>query len=167
MPESRLTFSQLLGPKTNWILEVGSYHGLSTRLMLEAAPHASVVCVDTWQDQPRFGHFHQFETFIASCWQYRHRIVALKGDSRVLLPQLVEARFRPDLVYVDGDHEMPVVAEDVFNALRFPGARVIGDDYDFREFPAVVGAVHAVALRQEPAREVRNNGRCWDLGVNP
>jgi hypothetical protein len=163
-PENQRGLQGLLTPGTLSILEVGSFHGLSARFMLDHAPNASIVCVDTWAGEVLPEVFADLEIFRASCWEYRDRISFVKADSREALPLLLDQGLRPDLVYIDGGHSYDVVEADLINALQFPGALVCGDDYA-PEWHEVVTAVNNVAIAR--GRRLVATGRFFFLGRNP
>lgn len=152
------------------ILEIGVFLGGSLRQWLAASPDTVAVAVDPWPDlkripgNPRFVERHPIgrrhaeqlfrpgglhDTFLASMWDLRDRVVPVRGTGLELLPTLRELGLRPDLIYVDADKkgaELPRCLE------LFPDALVGGDDWiwqDGRIFPI-----------REPARELaRRQGR--------
>lgn len=159
-PENRRTLAAIL-PDARWVLEVGSFCGLSARHILDTHTKASIVCVDLWdRGFPYFPHGHPpIETFAASCWAYRDRIYPVREDSATALPRLLRSGFRPDFVYIDGGHEYVEAAFDIHHALRF-GVPVVGDDFA-PDWPGVVEAVLQCA--RDHRAHIAIDGRCWVL----
>ena len=65
-----------------------------------------------------------------------------------------------DLIYIDGDHEFGPALEDIRNALRFPDAVILGDDFA-PDLPGVRAAVLQAAW--ESLEMLRVVGRCWRM----
>ena len=129
-----------LTSEKNLVLELGAWLGLSTRYILEQAPHVSVISVDHWNGSPEHVHDpkysrllpHLFETFQANCWAYRERLLALRKETIQGIQTVADAGLQPDLVYLDADHSYEAVLNDL-QAIRaaFPKATIVGDDWDW------------------------------------
>ena len=138
---SEVMLSRSLSGKTKLVVELGSWLGLSTRYIADAAPRATVISVDHWEGseehktQERYRNLllHLFETFQARCWNYRDRIVPLRMDSLSGLRRVAEAGLEPDFIYVDAQHTYEAVSAEL-KLIRdlFPHSLVGGDDYDWQ-----------------------------------
>ena len=164
---TREMLQSVLGNPCRLVVEVGSFLGLSTRFIADTAPTAAVVAIDHWAGSPE----HQtnpdvapllpmlFETFTVNCWSYRDRMIALRMDSVSGLQEVARRGLHPDVVYIDGDHSFAAVVQDVETTLDlFPGAVVVGDDWDWE---GVRRGVRLVADRRRRSVEVR--GVAWRL----
>lgn len=167
------------------VLEIGVFLGGSARQWLDASGELVVVAVDPWRDLRRgarpksfverhplgqrygkqlFAPDGLYDSFIASLWDYRHRVVPARGVGIDILPQLHAVGLQPDLIYVDADKkgdELPMCAE------LFPKALIGGDDWiwqDGRTFP-IRGPVRATALRQQ--RVLKHVDQTWLIDDRP
>ncbi len=117
------------------ILEIGTLDGETTRLLAQIFPSALITTVDLPHQDPRFIELYarrdptQRQAFIE---RQRENTAAstielLLTDS-FQLPARVEPGF--DLIWVDGDHNYPVVAWDISNAFHLcaPGGWILCDD---------------------------------------
>lgn len=126
------------------IVEIGAEFGGSTRTWLRSLQRCCVVSVDPWPDDYPTKHWpkiteavdrgtsiqHLFMTF---CWEYRDRLVAMRGTSPGALMELRDLGLEPTLVYIDGDHRYEAVMRDLIVAdTLFPEAILCGDDWSFR-----------------------------------
>jgi len=123
---------------TGIIVELGSWLGMSTRLMLEAAPNAAVISIDHWQgsiehkDNPKIMEKLPtlYETFLVNCWEYRERLIPIRSSSNDGLKVVYDSGIRPDLILIDADHTYEGVLFDlVLSDLLFPTSLLVGDDY--------------------------------------
>jgi len=143
-PCNQRLLERFLGPQTELIVELGSWLGLSSRFMLHAAPHATVICIDHWQGSPEHrrpeaGDVRDklprlYETFLRNMWPWRRRVVPLRANTVDGLREVAELGLHPDLVYVDAGHDY----QDVFHDVRatrdlFPRAQIVGDDWIYFE----------------------------------
>lgn len=131
-------------------VELGSWLGLCSSLLLEADPELTLFCVDTWDEALLLGPQHvQYaadagaldilrsgvslhDTFLRNMWRFRRRCFPLRMRSLDGLAAIHALGVQVDLVYVDADHaEASVLAE--LRALRrlFPTATVCGDDWQW------------------------------------
>jgi hypothetical protein len=158
------------------ILEVGTFLGLSTRTWLKAAPQATVICVDPWyeylhndagiRDWPELLGKNLYHLFLSSCWDYRDRIIPLRGTSPSALQVVADLGVRPDFVYIDGEHDYESAKTDIETCHRlFPQAVLTGDDWTWDEHThpprAVREAVEDFAAEKGWRVEARDN--TWAL----
>ena len=172
-----------LSEDTEVVVELGAWLGKSTRHILERAPRATVVSVDTW-DTVQLAKWARerhpellpvievvAETFMVNLWEQRGRVVPVRMDSRDALRAVSETGVVPDLVYVDASHRYRETLDELrLIASLFPAAQVVGDDWlweydprspERRDFP-VQRAVRAF-LAGEPLRTVATDRNGWRL----
>ncbi len=125
---------RFLGPETRLIVELGSWLGKSARFMLEAAPQATVLCVDHWLGSPECQRPQLYETFLRNLWPWRDRVTAMRVGTIEGLHQIHGLGLTPQLIYVDAAHDYENVLADVTTSLDlFPAARIVGDDWLYYE----------------------------------
>lgn len=159
------------------IVEVGSLLGGSARFFAEQFPAARLICIDPWFDvddvsdrpflahNPELSEFVTTETdgiyriFLASNWDLRDRVTALRGYSPDMLAPVHAAGVNPDVVYIDGSHVYEDVLADVITARTlFPDAVLCGDDWNW---PGVQHAVNYMAANR--GDHVATAGNTWVL----
>jgi len=124
--------AELAGPCKR-IIELGSYHGRSTRAMLDSSA-AHIWCVDSWNLPPvkpggREVGDKDVQMFLDNIQDKRHRVTVLRmltSDAVGLLP---EGCF--DLVFIDADHSYQAVKFDILHyapLLKYGGV-LCGHDY--------------------------------------
>ena len=129
------------------ILEIGTLLGASTRFFADARPHATVICIDPWNDvknrpllrhQPELAPYLNdrrdglYNVFLSSTWDYRERVIPLRGYSPERIRDVYDAGLKPDFVYVDGSHEYEDVLVDFTTChLLFENAVLSGDDWNW------------------------------------
>jgi Methyltransferase domain len=165
-PENREILGDHLVSGTASVIELGSWLGLSTRWIAERlSPGAKVIAVDHWlgsaehwaQDSYRPMLASLYDTFVASCWQHRERIVPVRMSSADGLRAVRLYDVEVQVVYIDASHEYEDVRRDFSLSLDlFPEASVIGDDWDWT---GVKQAVESVA--HERRLRVHARGNCW------
>jgi hypothetical protein len=121
------------------IVDLGADTGRSTRFLADHAPGSIVVAIDQWGKFGESPHDsasdpaadHAFDTFLSECWLYRDRLIPLQSEATEGMRELATAGQRPIVICVGSDH-----AEDSLRAVLstaidlFPGARVVGSDWD-------------------------------------
>ena len=151
-------------PKCRVILELGVYHGESTRWFCDNSG-AMVIAVDHFQGSPHMKHDAGlrgelgliWETFCAASWDYRDRIIPMRMDTVEAMHRIYGQLVDPDLIYLDASHETEPTRRELTTILNlFPGAKVYGDDYNWT---TVKAAVDAVATERD--LDLWNNGRVW------
>jgi predicted O-methyltransferase YrrM len=130
------------------IMEIGSYYGRSTRVMLDNS-QAIITCVDPMtglyfdKDDKRVSYIKAdaLEQFLTNTADFRHRVVLFR-----CLSQSLVFTDKPsfDFVFVDGDHRYLSVMHDIKLAewLVKSGGIIAGHDYDRDDWPGVTKAVH-------------------------
>lgn len=136
--------------KPTKILEIGSFEGLSTSMMLSKAAEfapVSLYAVDSWEggfehkDNYLIPSFSEIERRFDSNMQeiigknHNHQINLhkYKGLSHEVLSLLILEKNRFDFIYVDGSHEAADVLIDAvlsFKLLRLNGV-IVFDDYEW------------------------------------
>jgi len=138
-----------LDENTHIVLELGSWLGQSTRLILKTAPNATVICVDHWlgsaeHHDPARGVLHKlpklYETFLVNQWPWRDRVIP--GRMTTILGMNAIAKFHsiePDLVFIDASHDFEAVLADLGTAHElFPKTRLYGNDWGWSSVRAAV-----------------------------
>lgn len=147
--------------RPRFIVEVGTWLGGSAVHMghlLRAAGlgEGCILCVDTWlgssehflQDQERRqlkianGRATFYDDFMRNVVDHglQDIIVPFSITSIAAAEVLRERNFRPDLIYLDGDHTPRGVRADLelyWDILR-PGGVLLGDDFDWQEVHTTV-----------------------------
>jgi hypothetical protein len=167
MPGTKKALQAALSANTRVVVELGSWLGLSTRFIADHAPNAVVIAVDHWKGSPE----HQaredlqpllaqlYETFLASCWEYRDRIIPIRALTVEGMREIARYNVRPDVVYIDADHSYEAVKADLEEAVGlFPGSKIVGDDWDW---PGVRQSVTTVCAERGLA--VQSVGNSWQL----
>jgi predicted O-methyltransferase YrrM len=166
-PATRDLLANAVPADSRLIVEVGSWTGRSTRYLADLAPRASIVAIDHWEgsveheQDPELAEFlpRLFDTFLSESWEYRNRIIPLRARSVEGLRRVAAAGLSPDLVFIDADHQYDSVAADLRTSLDlFPGAAVVGDDWDWS---SVRSAVETVTRDRNLAVEV--TGNAWKI----
>ena len=106
-------------PEFKKILEIGTHSGTGTVLLSILFPHALVETIDLPDEPSAFGSsYGHDEAFIKkrnSLLSSRHNIIFNQIDS-VALTFANTSTY--DFIWVDGDHEYPLVTVDIANCLR-------------------------------------------------
>lgn len=128
--ESELAWLAELASQTSAtnILEVGSYVGKSALVQLLAAPLASIVSLDTWDDE---GSFEEYQ-FNLRKQDEAGRVRVIPGPSdKGLEKLLMEGSFFFDYAFIDAGHLYVDVLSDIRGAQRVlrAGAIICGHDY--------------------------------------
>lgn len=136
------------------IVEVGSFMGRSTRALADNTP-GLVFALDNWQgpwemDLPMEIRRDLFDTFKTNLADHiaAGKVIAIKGD-HALAPRGIQ----PDMVFIDGDHNMGSVVRDLtfWRQEITPGGLLCGDDYDF---PSVSEALRMVLGKVEVTENI-------------
>jgi hypothetical protein len=165
--ENRRTLASALTNDTTVVVEVGTWLGLSARYMCDLAPSATLYAVDHWLGSPEHIGVPEWECFlptlwdqfVADCWDYRDRIVPVRGESLDGLQLLHGMGVEPDLIYLDGGHGYEQVRSDIEAiTLLFPGVALIGDDWGWE-------GVRTAAVEHFGRDRIVVDGNCWCVNV--
>ena len=128
-------------PSKAFVVELGTWRGLSARRMLSQMGAERIVCIDHWRGSSEHttGCYatraadllpHLYEAFLSDSWEWRDQIVPLRMDTLDGLHTVYEYGLVPDLIYVDAGHEFrPVFNDIVVASTLFPDAVIVGDDW--------------------------------------
>ncbi len=151
-------------------VEVGTDRGIFARDFLELWHGEMLVCVDHWQaynemERNREGDFAMAVAVLAP---YARRCRILRARSPDVIPTL--APWRPNFVYIDGDHSREGVERDIhawWDALDTPGV-LAGHDWGTNEHPGVTEAVKAFAIKHKLlVRITRDAPASWWVAKEP
>jgi len=142
------------------VVEIGTWLGLSARWFCEEFPNCKMICIDHWLGSGEHKITHPdklptlWETFVATNWEYRNRMIPMKADSLDALRQLHACKIIPDILYIDGEHTAERVFSELSTAVKlFPAAFIMGHDFDK---PAV-----AEGIKKTGVDIVRTGRRVW------
>jgi hypothetical protein len=159
-----------LSAATRVVIELGSWLGLSTRYIASRAPDAIIIAIDHWKGSPE----HQtdpkwsvdlprlYETFLALNWEQRDRVIPIRRTTVEGLRIVAEYGIQPDVIYFDAEHSYAAVSAEIALCRElFPGAILIGDDYDW---PGVAPAVIEASQRYKLGLQtLGSRWRAWKL----
>lgn len=140
------------------VVEIGSWLGRSAIALAEACPNAEIICIDTWlgaaemwtnhADKERYEALGLVHGYPSIYYRFLANVVRAGRQSQITpmpMPASIGLRLlgkwsvRPDLIYIDGDHAVESVTEDIQNSLRLNPRVLAGDDLGF--WPGVTSAV--------------------------
>lgn len=113
------------------IMEIGFNSGFSALLMLFSNENIHLTCVDIAE------HPYALECMKIMKSDFPDRIEFHIGDSREILPKLIQNNKHYDLIHIDGNHLTDIAEIDIINSycLSNEGGIIIMDDYDCRQHP--------------------------------
>jgi hypothetical protein len=86
-------------------------------------------------------------------------MIPLRADTVEGMRWIADAGLRPDLIFIDADHQYDSVVADLTTALDlFPGTPIVGDDWDWASVRSAVEAV--TGQRNLP---VEATGSAWRI----
>jgi len=123
------------------MLEIGSFEGLSSRWFIDNllfANQSKIYCVDTWNgSREHMGGDYDldslYERFMHNMSDYIEsgKCIPIRGDSKKVLPNLINDGMQFDLIFVDGSHvSSDVIIDGILSYLLLkPGGIIVFDDY--------------------------------------
>lgn len=124
------------------VLEIGSFHGLSTICMAQTARHVDAVDPFDARDCLKLPR-DTYADFLANIVRYgvNERISVHRGTSADILPRMIHGGY--DLAFIDGAHDDASVWRDALLArpLLRPGGKLAFHDYLSARDPGVTTAV--------------------------
>ncbi len=165
------------------MLEVGVAFGSSARRWLAQSPQLTLICLDAW-DNPEWPDFMvacgELEladklkesdgaerVFQTNLWEFRDRVIAIRGYAPHALKILVDNGVRPEIIYVDADKD----AKTLFGvAEMFPNSVFCGDDWSWSDpatpnFYPIRAGVKALAKKRNAHLVVRK--ATWVISDEP
>lgn len=140
MSELELTWLAEQAQTHRAIVEIGSYLGRSTRALGDHT-EGMVLAIDDWKG-PRHNHDCDKDQLLKRFYRNLKDLIEV-GKVRYLVADHGEAKapFRPDFVFVDGDHDYESVKRDIltWSERLLPGGLLAG--HDFPGWPGVKQAV--------------------------
>ena len=153
-------------PEIRIILETGFHIGLSAAVFMDTRSDIRVISFDIfWFDYTR-----RAKLLLDIAYPGRNLLIA--GNSITSLPTWFStagtAASKPDFVFIDGGHERPVPAIDLYHILREvpAGTWIMIDDYcETHGSQGVMEAVNGCAAREEIVDIIlyKDNDRGWVL----
>jgi hypothetical protein len=139
----RLVISRIPTDRPFVVLEIGAFLGGSVRQWLAHSPNVRVVAIDPWEDEKWWGSYAEkhgrfdlaeqlrrpdgpYQTFLSTNWEYRSRLIPVRGRSPDVLTDLRDAGWLPDLVYFDSGKAGGDI--EIVHSL-WPRAILTGDDW--------------------------------------
>lgn len=130
----RPTMERFVATESKFILEIGSFEGLSARFFCERCPEVLLTCVDHFkggEDQQGLELVGLKERFLKNIDEYRTRIWLVEEDSWAAWHRMHTDFY--DVIFVDGSHIAGDVLNDLCQAYRCakPGGLILADDYSW------------------------------------
>lgn len=154
-----------IGTRTECVVELGSWLGMSTRWLLQnTMPHCHVIAIDHWkgslenQSDPIVSTI--YERFLNNCMAYKDRLTPLRMDTVTGLELLKERGLKPDLFFVDAGHDYESAKRDITTCLEF-GCPIVGDDFNPVDWPGVTKAVWEIA--RDRNLKVQFKFKAWSM----
>ena len=121
-------------------VEIGVNRGSNAVKTIRHNPQLTLYCVDPWE---LYDGMHDFDDPIERKEAYARTALTLKEyDNIHIIRKFSMDALKDfedeslDFVYIDGNHEFPYVAEDIFHWAKKvgPGGLVAGHDYNFNKY---------------------------------
>jgi predicted O-methyltransferase YrrM len=157
-------------PNIKNILEIGFNLGSSAAAFLSARTDTIVISIDIGIHS----YVKDAKKVINTCFPNRHTL--LIGDSKILMRkiELIYPNFKPDLIFIDGDHIEPTPIIDLRNALYLANkdTSIILDDCSISNgYSGVIQAYLEVIKYKEidvPSCKIYTDGATgWILMMKP
>jgi len=120
-------------------LEIGAFEGRTTKYL--ALKYQAVDVIDPWEDYWDIPNASEaYDRFIHNTKEFKDIINVYRDTSENVLPTLTE---KYDLIYIDGDHKLESVYNDIKMScdLLSDNGVIIVDDYGTKSLPEVRLAV--------------------------
>jgi hypothetical protein len=149
--EFRTRFKRAHVRKGASILEIGSFVGDSTRILIDEISPARVVCVDPWNQQMPGYHVADGNVFAAFqknvqpiAQQRRCDVIVVPKTSSDFFAGVSDRKDSFDLVYIDAIHTYEAVMSDIQGSLPLlrDAGTLAGHDYSPKHHLGVVEAVN-------------------------
>lgn len=162
---------------TSIMVEVGAFVGGSAKVWLQASPALTLIAIDPWagdwwvnyarqNGKDRFAEVFAerdgpFKAFTSLVWDFRDRVIAMRGSSPSAIEELHELGIRPQLFFFDSNKS----GEELELCSRlFPSAALTGDDWTWSlngEFPIRKAVTEFAARYGLSHRSLMATWVCW------
>jgi len=125
-----LMYALTVGYKARRVLEIGTADGTSTLAFLKAASEIGGYVMSIDQQNCDCAHFLVNQFGFDPLWIFK------RGDSHILLKELLQEKAEFDLILIDGDHSYQGAKQDIIDScalLKPDGLLLIHDCYFARE----------------------------------
>lgn len=152
-------------PSAKHAIEIGTYYGMSARIMAEVAKvrGGSLVCVDTWTPCDQFQGGDDSYYFDGDIYeQFLSNVIHWKLDDVITPMRMtsVEAAAiydgpQADLIYIDAYHTYDALKADMLAWWPHlaPGGVMCGDDFVWKDIPRAIGdACHELGAKPTPTK---------------
>lgn len=133
-------------------VEVGTERGVFAEQFLHRWHGEILICVDTWSPYPHMPYDRTPDMMMSVhlLAQFKYRAKLVRGESVALAP-VIGGYYRPEFVYIDGDHAYDSVKADIeaWWPHVSPGGILAGHDYMPGEHADVVRAVDEFAAARK------------------
>ena len=150
------------------VLEIGTWLGLSARFFLKGTK-CKVITVDHFKGSREHHENPEWKAILDNGLEQQARINLVNFQSRCLivngissqvLPELFRLQIQPDIVYIDGSHELDAVYTDIAQSISFFDTAIIcGDDGNM---PGVKKALSAI-LDENENYSLEMKGGFWRI----
>ena len=156
----------IANPKIKNIVEIGFNAGVSSAYFLSAREDIRVISVDIGYHR----YVNECKKLIDEQFPERHTL--LIGDSKKIIPELnkLEPKIKPDLIFIDGDHEEPTPLIDARNCLALADKEtilVMDDTNIYNGWNGVLQAMCTLIQKKEidssHVRSEHYGGGAWTL----
>jgi hypothetical protein len=164
------------------MLEVGVFMGNSARRWLAQSSELTLICLDAWDDPTWADHMaargeHDLadklkesngaqRVFQTNLWEYRGRVIAIRGYAPEALKILVDNDVSPEIIYVDADKDAKTL---LGVAALFPNSIICGDDWSWSKAGAslypIRAGVRALAKKRNAHLILRK--ATWLISADP
>lgn len=171
----------ILGSSKKTFVEIGSYVGHTSCLILNHEYETHVYCIDplNLNKEHYNGYMDQETTLVRNLNKFTHdnnKYTVLKGFSNdgFIINKLIHDNIMIDILYIDGDHAYQGVINDfnLYESFVNPGGFIIFDDYkDYIYSSEVKTAVDSIVSNLPSSYEIigclpnyQHAYACYDLG---
>ena len=121
IPNWLYVFEKIETNKINYILEIGSYEGMSSKFLLNYFDNAQIDCVETFTGSDEHADIDFFKVesnfkFNLNNYQERYRLFKMKSKN-FFNNKLFRKQFY-DLIYIDGSHYKDDVYDDAIKSFE-------------------------------------------------
>jgi hypothetical protein len=143
-------------PKGSIGAEIGVYAGKFAKKMIERVKPKELILIDSWQNDHIYTCFLQ--TYLHQLRSTNTKVLAIRKTIEQAYDDLDVRRNYFDWVYLDTDHKLEStrVQLRICRNIVKPGGLICGDDYDEKNWPAVVQALEEFVIEYGLISKTKN-----------